>query len=310
MKRIVSMLPAATEIVWALGRVDWLVAVSHDCSYPPQVRDLPWVTRCTFETEGMSSRQIDQTVRHLMREGKPLFVVDRAVLRTAQPDVIITQKLCDVCAVSPTEVQRALRDVALQAEVLELGPQSLSDVLGDVLRVAEAIGELDRGRAVHRALCQRLDRVRASSGRKGSPRKRVVVLEWLDPPYCCGHWIPELVELAGGDELLGVRDGDSHPISWDELRAADPDVVVVACCGYSKERAHADACKPHVLDAFRKLRAFHAGQVWLSDGTGLFTCPGPRVVDTCELLQQILHHSPADPLPPNCLRLAPDQLAV
>ncbi len=307
MKRIVSMLPAATEIVWALGRVDWLVAVSHDCSYPPEVRRLPWATRCTFDAADMDSRSIDETVRQLMREGKPLFVVDREVLRRTKPDVIITQKLCDVCAVSPTEVQRALSEVALRAAVLELGPQSLEDVLGDVRRVAEAIGEPDRGQQLHDELTQRLERVRRQAA--GQPRKRVVVLEWLDPPYCCGHWIPELVEIAGGEELLGVRNGDSHVIRWTDVQQADPDVLVVACCGYMKERALGDATRQEILAELRKLRAYHRGQVWLCEGSGLFTCPGPRVVDTAELLYTLLHHDGRSPLPDACLRLAPDQLA-
>jgi len=308
MKRVVSMLPAATEIVAALGCVDWLVAVSHDCSYPPKVRSLPWVTRCTFDTEGQSSRQIDEIVRSKMSAGEPLFVVDRDVLRRTRPDVVITQKLCDVCAVSPDEVQRALADVALQAEVLELGPQSLRDVLEDVVRVARVLGEVQRGETLYKQLCERLEAVRRrAEGHRRRPS--VVVLEWLDPPYCCGHWIPELVEIAGGQQQLGVRDGDSHPLAWDAIREVDPDVVVVACCGYSKERALADAQRPELLAEFRRLRAFHEGRVWLSDGTGLFTCPGPRVVDTCELLQTVLFYDPSIPPPSHAVRLAPDLLA-
>lgn len=307
MSSIVSMLPAATEIVCALGLKDRLRAVSHDCSYPPDVQQLPRVTRCRFDPGSMTSREIDETVRSLLARGEPLYEVDRNVLRSVSPALIVTQRLCDVCAVAPGEVHRALAEVGGNATVLELGPQTLDDVLNDVRLVARAAGVPDRGEELYQRLVQRLNDLAARV--PGKERPRVVVLEWLDPPYCCGHWIPELVQFAGGNEVLGVRGGDSHPISWDRVRQTDPDVIVVACCGYDVDRTYRDVQRPDILRELRTLRAFHEGRAWVADATGLFTCPGPRVVDTAELIWTILWDAPSAARNPAARRIEPDRVA-
>lgn len=305
--RIVSMLPAATEIVWALGLGDQLVAVSHDCSHPPEVQRLPRVTRCRFNPAELSSQEIDDTVRGLMARGEPLYEVDRQVLAEAQPDLVLTQKLCDVCAVAPTEVHRALAEVGHEATVLELGPRSLSDVLDDVRRVGAAAGVPDQGDALAANLRARIDGLRPQGA--GQTKPRVVVLEWLSPPYCCGHWIPELVEAAGGVEVLGQRHGDSYPISWDEVVRAEPDYLIIACCGYDLERSYREAQQPDVLRHLRRLQAFHHGRAWVADATGLFTCPGPRVADTAELIARILWEPESAARSAFARRIEPDRLA-
>jgi iron complex transport system substrate-binding protein len=286
-KRVASLLPAATETVAALGLTDCLVGVSHECAYPPEVARLPRLTRCTVPTEAMSSREIDQWVRSQLQEGKPLYVVDRELLARLKPDVILTQKLCDVCAVSPLEVHKALADVGGQAEVVELGAQSLSDVFSDMQLIAERLGVADRGRVLTNRLRQRLERLRARHT-AATARPRAVVLEWLDPPFVSGHWIPELVELAGGVEVLGKRDEPAISTTWEVVEAADPDVLILACCGLSEERTAREALQSPVEAHLRRLRAYRTGRAWAVDAFGHFSCPGPRLVAAAELLEALI----------------------
>ncbi len=286
--RVVSLLPAATEIVAALGLQSWLVGVSHECDHPPGVAALPRVTVCPIHQAPLSSREIDQRVREALASGQSLYVIDEVLLRDLRPDVILTQRLCDVCAVGHGSVAALAETLPGPPRVVSLEPMTLADVLADVERVAEALGVLQRGIELHRALRGRIDAV---AGRTGSAagRPRCFLMEWAEPPFCAGHWNPELVALAGGREVLGSPGQPSRAVSWDEIAAAAPEVVVLACCGFTEARARQDLPLLEARPEWKELPAVAAGRVHMVDATAHFSRPGPRLVDSLELLAALLH---------------------
>jgi iron complex transport system substrate-binding protein len=277
--RVVSLVPAATEIAYALGARDDLVAVTHDCDFPPEVRALPRVTSATIPA-GATSREIDTLVRDAASRGESTFHLDAAALRAAAPEVILGQTLCSVCAVTLDQVPREL---PFEPRVVPLEAGSLDGMYDDVARIGDA---LDRGADARRligSLRARVDAVRRAVA--GRARPRVACIEWIDPPYSGGHWVPEQVRLAGGDDVLGEPGARSRVLEWDDVRAARPDIVVVMPCGWDARRAEREARAVPDLGA----------RVVAVDGNAYFSRPGPRLVDGVELLASLLHQGVVPP---------------
>ena len=287
--RIVSLLPAATETACALGLAEHLVGVSHECDGPPPVPGLPRLTRPALPG-GLPAAEIDRRVREAARAGRPLYALDTTLLRRLRPDLVLTQSLCGVCAVDAEAVRAALAGTG--ARVLELAPRRLADVLEAVRAVGEAAGVAARADAFVAELRRRIEAVRRHAAR-AARRPRVVFLEWLDPPYAAGHWNPELVTLAGGREVLGEAGLPSRRVTWDEIAAAAPDVVLIACCGMAPAEAAPELERLARDPRWRALPAVRAGRVHLLDGARLFTRPGPGLVQGLERLAGLLHPEPS-----------------
>ncbi len=292
--RIVSLLPSATEIVCALGLRDQLVGVTHECDWPAEVKRLPRVTR-TLIPHDASSADVDARVRDQLRTQQALYTLDMPLLESLHPDLIVTQALCDVCAVADDEVQAAASSLSTRPQVVNLAPRSLNDVLDCLRLVADAAGVSTRSERVLAGLRARVDAVSARSSTVRL-RPRMVLLEWLDPPFSCGHWTPELVDLAGGVELLGRAGERSRTLRWIEVEAAQPDVIFVACCGFDVARTQQDLIALEVLPQWQTLAAVRTERVYVIDGSQYFSRPGPRLVDSLEILAHALH-SDVHPLP-------------
>jgi iron complex transport system substrate-binding protein len=285
--RTVSLLPAATEIVGALGLVDQLVAVSHECDFPPEAAGRPRVTNCPIHGKGLPSAAIDRWVSEQIRTNGTLYTIDDALLRDLAPDLILTQRLCDVCAPAYGSVAALAETLPSRPRVLNLEPRSLADVLANIESVAAAMGHPGRGAALRAKLEQRVAAVARRV--EGLPRPTAFVMEWADPIFNAGHWTPELVRMAGGTPVLSPEGVDSVRVPWDALRTADPEVLVIACCGHTVERTRQDLPILEALPGWADLRAVRGGRVHLADGSAYFSRPGPRVVDTLEMLAEILH---------------------
>lgn len=281
--RIASLVPAGTEIVCALGAGDRLVAVTHDCDHPDFVRDLPRLTRTTIP-EGASSGEIDGLVRSAGERGESTFHLDGDALRAARPDVIVGQTICRVCAVTFEQLPASL---PLPPKVVPLEATSLEGVFTDIHRVGAALGLPERAEDLAAALRARIVAVGHAVG--SLPRPRVVCLEWTDPLFQGGHWVPEQVHAAGGTDVLGVPGARSRQLAWDDVIAADPDVLVVMPCGFGTERAVAEASTLTGRPGWETLSAARAGRVYAADGSAYFSRPGPRVVDGIEILAGLLH---------------------
>jgi iron complex transport system substrate-binding protein len=285
--RIVSLLPSATEIVCTLGLGDQLVGVTHECDYPPFVQTLPKVTQ-TLIPHDAASRDIDALVRERLQTQRALYTLDLPTLERLRPELIVTQALCDVCAVAEAEVTAAACVLPGRPTVVNLEPTTLEDVLAALLEVGRTAGVADRAATVVGELQRRSDAVAARSLRV-TERPRVLLLEWLDPPFSCGHWSPELVRLAGGDEILGRSGQPSRTLGWEEVCAARPDVLFVACCGFTRERALVDWPGFRSRPGAGDLPAVRTGRVYVADGNAYFSRPGPRLVDSLEMLAHALH---------------------
>ncbi len=292
--RIVSLLPSATEIVCALGLEAQLVGVTHECDHPPFVRQLPKVTRTLIPT-GIASAEIDRLVRRRLRTNRALYTLDLPTLEALRPDLIVTQALCDVCAVAEDEVRAAACALSGRPRVINLEPQSLPEVLGSLRQVAAVVGLDSTAGKVTAALESRIQAVAARAA--GLRRRwRVALLEWLDPPFSCGHWNPELVRLAGGIEGLGQEGRPSRTLRWEEVLAWRPEVVFIACCGFSVERTLQDVPRLQSIPGWRNLPAVRWGRVYVADGSHYFSRPGPRLVDSLEILAHALYPE-VHPLP-------------
>lgn len=285
--RVVSLLPGATEILCLLGLEDCLVGVSHECDYPASVGNLPKVTRTRLSATA-DSALIDQQVRELGQTQAGLYELDREALAELKPDLIITQSLCSVCAVSEHEVLELARELPNQPQVVRLNPTTLDEVIACIRQVGRAAGVDERADAAVAELEARVAAVAARS-HMAPGRPRVLLLEWIAPPFCAGHWNPELVNLAGGEEVFGQAGARSRELEWDEVLAADPDVMIIACCGYSIDRTLDDLPKLVSYGGFAQLKCIGNGQVYLVDGSQFFNRPGPRLVDSLELLAHTLH---------------------
>lgn len=281
--RVVSLVPAGTEIAYALGAGDTLVAVTHDCDFPPAAGALPRVTRSTIPA-GSGSAQIDTLVRVAAARGDSTFHLDADALAAARADVLLGQTLCEVCAVTIAQVPRTSGPAPA---VVPLDGHSIEGIFADILRVGNALDRPSRATALVASLQRRIARVRAAVA--GAPRATVVCLEWLDPLFNAGHWVPEQVALAGGEELLGRPLEPSREIALDALAAADPDVLLLMPCGFDAQRAVSESVELRAHPGWRDLRAVRAGDVYAVDGNAYFSRPGPRVVDGIELLASIIH---------------------
>jgi iron complex transport system substrate-binding protein len=285
--RVISLLPAATEIVASLGMLDALLGVSHECDYPEEVNRKPRVTHCEIHGGGLPSVEADRWVRETLRAAGTLYTMDEDLIRQLRPDTILTQRLCDVCAVNYGSVARFAATLAGPPRVVSLEPSSLADVLRDIRTVGEVLGVPERAEAVVASLVGRIEAVRERTA--SAPRHRCVLLEWIDPPFSAGHWGPELVEIAGGVEPIGRSGADSVAVRWDVVVEAAPEVLVLACCGYSVERTVADLPILRSYPGFEGLPAAQRGEVYVVDGSAYFSRPGPRITDSLEILAEILH---------------------
>jgi iron complex transport system substrate-binding protein len=295
MPRIVSLLPSATEIICALGLEDQLVGVTHECDYPPSVRALPKVTRTLIPVDASSS-EIDGLVRDKLGGQSALYTLDMEALERLSPDLIVTQALCDVCAVAEAEVRDAACKLPSGPRVLNLEPETLDEVLACFRDVAAAVGDERLADGVLAKLRARIDAV-ASRGRRTRGCPRVALLEWLDPPFSTGHWNPELVRLAGGEDRLGRQGEKSVTLEWEQVTAWQPAVVVISCCGFTAERTMQEIGVLHGVPGWDDIPAVRDGRVYVTDGSSYFSRPGPRLVDSLELLAHVIHPE-VHPLPP------------
>jgi iron complex transport system substrate-binding protein len=279
--RIVSLVPSATELLFALGLGDEVIAVTHECDHPEEALERPRVTRDVIGP-GLDAGEIDAAVRERTLEGQSIYELDSEALHALAPDLIVTQALCSVCAVSYDDVVALAERMPARPRVISLDPRTLGEVMGDVRTVAEATDRRDEGVDLVRDAAERIDRVRLAV--RDAPRPAVAALEWLDPVFVAGHWTPQLIEYAGGEDVLGRPGEHSETRSWQEVAAARPDVVVVMPCGYDAPRAREEA------ETFREpLEALGADRVVAVDAAAYFSRPGPRLVDGLELLAHLLH---------------------
>jgi iron complex transport system substrate-binding protein len=288
MKRIVSLLPAATEIAAALGLMEQVVGVSHECDFPGEANERPRVTHCPVHNAGLTSGEVDEWVRRALRENGTIYTIDEPLLRELWPDVILTQKLCDVCAVGYGTVARLADTLPGPPRVVNLEPSSLSNIFDDIRRVAEVCGVSERAQKMVARLSERVEMVRCRANRIAN-RPRCFLMEWVDPPFCSGHWGPELVEIAGGLDPLGRKHQPSVQIDWRKVLDARPEIIVLALCGYDISRARRDFELLQRFPDFDSLPAARHGETYLVDASAFFARPGPRIVESLELLAGILH---------------------
>ena len=288
--RICSLLPSATEVIAALGLSDELVGISHECDYPPSIKNVPVMVEPMIPSHGLASDDIDRQVHQLVASGQRLYRLNDHLLREAQPDLILSQDLCHVCAITPNQLHDAIRSMPQHPTILTLNPGSIHDVIDDVVRIGDAAGRSAEG---HRLATQLRDRLEAIRTRVQdiSHRPRVVCIEWLSPLYVAGHWIPEMVQLAGGHDVLAQPGSPSRVVTWDDIMAAAPDVLIVMPCGFSVERTHTELSQLLQQPDQWRLSPDLAQHTFLVDASSYFSRPGPRLIDGIELLAAILHPS-------------------
>jgi iron complex transport system substrate-binding protein len=279
--RIVSLVPHATELLFALGLGDQVVAVTHECDHPPEAAGRPQVTRDVLP-DGLAAGEIDAAVRERTLTGEAIYELDRRALAQAAPDLIVTQELCPVCAVSYEEVAELAEDLPTRPRVIALDPKTLEQTLGDVLTLAEATDRSERGAELVCEARARIDAVTLAV--RAQPRVRVAALEWLDPVYVAGHWTPQMIELAGGEDVLGSPGGRSRVVSWAQVAAARPQVLLLMPCGYDAARSLQEA-----RTFAAELAAIGAERTFAVNASAYFSRPGPRLIDGVELLAQIAH---------------------
>lgn len=285
--RIASLVPSATEMLFALGLGDSVVAVTHECDFPAQARALPHLTR-TVLSEGLNAREIDTAVKTTVGEGRALYELDEKRLAELAPDLIVTQAICDVCAVSYEDVLEVAARLPSQPRVLQQDPSTLGEMLEDVIRLGEATGLESEAHLVRSELEGRLASVRAAVSSARAPR--VIALEWLDPPFVGGHWIPEMISIAGGEDVAGPPGLKSPEVAWGALSGLSPDVVVAMPCGWYVSESHDQA-----IEYWDRIARLGADRVYAVDAASTFSRPGPRLVDGVELLGHVLHPDLVDP---------------
>lgn len=286
-QQIVSFLPSATEIACALGLKDQLVGITHECDYPAEIAGKPIVVRSALPIETMTQREIDVAVAERLRAGHSLYQVDEKLLRELAPDLILTQDLCQVCAPSGTEVSQALSLLPKKPRILWLTPNSLEQIFANVRELGDATGctkEADQLIANGRA---RLERIAAKT--RGLSKPRVFCMEWLDPVYCSGHWVPEMVRIAGGVDLLGREGRDSVRITWYEVRDLAPEVIIIMPCGFNLEQTISQCHQLFTCEGWFDVPAVRRGRVFAVDANSYFARPGPRVLEGTELLGHLIH---------------------
>lgn len=276
--RVVSFLPAATEIAYALGAGDSLVGRSHECDYPPQVKELPVVSRPSLPIDQLAPSDIDAAVSEKLASGQSLYLVDEQLLRKLRPDFVFTQDLCQVCAPSGNDLTRALAEMSPRPTMIWLTPRNLSEIEENILSIGDATGTMETANELVERNRRRIARVEDAV--RGARPRRVVFLEWVDPFFCAGHWVPEMIAAAGGVDPIGQAGGDSQRMTWDDVIGAEPEMIIVAPCGYGL----ADSMK-----IASNLRNRTSASVYAVDANAYFARPGPRVAEGVELLAHIFH---------------------
>lgn len=284
--RIVSLVPNATEILFAIGAGHLVVGRSHECDYPPAAQALPVLTGSAL-APGLDAGAVDRAVSAQLASGESLYTLDQELVAALGPDLLFTQELCPVCAVSTSQVSAALAPLARCPHVVSLDPKRLDDVWADIQRTGELTGSAQGAARLLAELAARLEAVRARTAASGRPRPRVAALEWLDPPFAGGHWVPEMVAIAGGIDVFAEPGAHSRRLDWDELAAADPDVIVAMPCGFDAAGAAAQVELLAGNPRWQLLRAVRAGRVHAVDANGCFSRPGPRLVDGIETLARL-----------------------
>jgi len=284
--RIVSLVPNGTEILFALGAGDLVVGVSHECDFPEEARRRPILTGSALRP-GMSAAEVDAAVSAQVGSGDSLYTLDESRIAELMPDVIVTQQLCPVCAVSTGQVDGAVRPLPRCPEVISLDPKTIGDVFADIRRVGDLTGRTAEASMLLAELAKRLEMIHEVIA--GKPRPRVLALEWLDPPFAGGHWVPEMIDLAGGIDVVGQPGGHSERLTWERIAAADPDVIVAMPCGFDEAGAREQIATVADHPEWRSLRAVREARVHPVDANGCFSRPGPRLVDGIERLAAIFH---------------------
>jgi iron complex transport system substrate-binding protein len=283
--RILSFQPTSTEMAYALGAGRSIVGVSHECTWPPAARKKPVVSTCILDPEGLSSDEIDRAVAAASKEGKSLYRIDRALVEKLKPELLLTQSLCEVCATSPSDLREVLAIVKPKPRVLSLHAHDLEGMFQDLRELAEVLGK--DARPLERSLRRRIAAV--SRKTKTLPRRRVFCMEWLDPVFASGHWVPEMLEMAGGHDPLASKGKESRRIEWSAVVEAAPDVLILMPCGLSRERTRRELALVTGRSGWSSIPAVRNGEVYHADGPSYFNGAGPRLVDGLEILAEILH---------------------
>ena len=303
--RICSLVPGATEVVAALGLADQLVGISHECDFPPHLPQIPVMVRARIQSQSLSSAQIDAQVGTMLSAGESLYELDELRLLAAKPELLITQGLCDVCAITPSQLTAGLSKLTPPPRVVTLNPRRLDDILQDIALLGTTLDRKEAGAQFAAQLRVRLDAVRKAVSTE-STRPKVACLEWLSPLYTAGHWVPDMVEAAGGIDALAQAGAASRRIDWDALTASDPDVIVLMPCGFTIPRTRSELSAITEQPRWKMLAAVQRGQVYLVDALSYFSRPGPRLIDGVEQLAAICHPGIVHPrLPPTIEQLTP-----
>ncbi len=288
--RICSLVPAATEILFAVGLGDQIVGVTHECDWPPAALDRPTVTASLLETGELTSAEIDGAVADAAREGKPIYAIDAAVWAEIEPDVVVAQELCEVCAVSTDTLDEIVRARSVAVEVVPYSPSTLDQILISIVGLGVRLGPEGAADDLAAGMRRRLDRVRAAlADVEGSPR--VFVSEWLEPPFAAGHWVPDMVTIAGGMEVAGMSGEPSYRMQWTDVARLEPDVVVLAPCGFDLDRTLSELVTLDLEASLLGTPARQESRVFAVDANGFFSRPGPRLVDGVDLLAYLFHPS-------------------
>jgi iron complex transport system substrate-binding protein len=304
----VSLLPSATELLFAIGAGDQVVAVTHECDHPAATRGLPVVTRDLLDHAASAPAEIDRHISSARHQGSSIYALDEARLGELQPDLIVTQELCDVCAVAYRDVAQAVRSLPGATAVLSLEPASLDDILATVITLGEATGQSEGAARLAGQMRDRIGAVRSLP--PPSPLPVTACIEWTDPIMAGGHWVPEMVESCGGIDPLGERGRPSRYVEWEEILAAQPDVMVLMPCGFGLDRTLTLASEITARPGFAELPCARTGRVAAVDGSSYFNRPGPRIVDGLEILATVLRSQPGAPIAPGAAWVQPAQRAA
>jgi iron complex transport system substrate-binding protein len=286
--RICSLLPGATEIACALGLADEIVGVSHECDFPAAARSKPVMVRSRIDPTTIGSGEIDRRVGDLLRSKQSLYVLDEKSFKDSEPDIILTQGLCDVCALDYNDVVQAARSLATDPCIISLDPHCLADILNDVLRIGGATNRYRQAESLVQELNLRIQAVRDRTARSAS-QPRAACLEWFDPIYIAGHWVPEMVQIAGGNDILGTAGEPSAKLEWDAVIASLPEVLILMPCGFDLERTVRESSLLKNRAGWQTLPAVRDGRIFAVSGADYFSRPGPSLIDGLEILNQIVH---------------------
>jgi len=286
--RICSFLPSTTEIVYELGLGDSLVGVTHECNYPPEVKDKKTVIMSFLDHKKLSSKEIDDLVTKNAAQGKSTYIVDKDALKEANPDIILSQQLCEVCAVSGSQVMEAVEVLGHSPQIISLEPTTISEIFDTIITIGEATDTKERAIEITDKLKARVERIRSQLENERD-RPRVFCLEWLDPPFVGGHWVPEMVEMAGGDNGLGKPGEPSFKVTWEEIVNFAPQMLFIMPCGFDIEKTLNELDVVSSKEEWFSLPSTNRGQIYLLDANSYFSRPGPRIVDGLEILARAIH---------------------